>query len=342
MGMLKVTASLKSGGIMFTRTLGKSGIAVSAMGLGCWAIGGVWSSKEGCPAGWGRVDDKESIRAIHEGIDSGVTLFDTADSYGCGHSERILRQALVGQRDRVVIATKFGYVFSEQCRQVTGSDASPRYVRRACEASLRRLNTDYIDLYQFHIHDYDIERAAEVLDVLEELVTEGKIRWYGWSTNDPVRARAFAQGPHCAAIQHHLNILEGNPAILSLCEEYNLASICRGPLSMGLLTGKFNAKSRLPPDDVRSDWNLCDGEEARLIEQLDKIRPVLTSDGRTLSQASLGWIWARSERTIPIPGFKTVAQVEENTRASRFGPLSKGQMEQIERLLERVPAELIK
>jgi aryl-alcohol dehydrogenase-like predicted oxidoreductase len=324
---------------MFTRTLGRSGIAVSAMGLGCWAIGGIWSSKEGCPAGWGRVDDKESIRAIQKGIDSGITLFDTSDSYGCGHSERVLGQALIGRRDRMIVATKFGYVFSEQCRRVTGSDASPGYVRRACEASLRRLNTDYIDLYQFHIYDYDAERAVEVRDTLEELVAQGKIRWYGWSTNHLARARVFAQGPHCTAIQHHLNVLEGNTTILSLCEEYNPASICRGPLSMGLLTGKFNANSKIPPDDVRSDWNLCDGEEARLLEQFDKIRPVLMSDGRTLAQAALGWIWARSERTIPIPGFKTVAQVEENTRASEFGSLSKEQMEQIERLLERVSAK---
>jgi len=316
--------------------MGRSGIVVSAIGLGCWAIGGPWSSKECGPSGWGQVDDKESIRAIQWAVDAGITLFDTSDNYGCGHSERILGQALAGQRDRVVIATKFGYVYNELCREVTGSDASPQYIRQACEASLRRLKTDYIDLYQFHIYDYDVERAVQVRDTLEELVAQGKIRWYGWSTNSLSRARVFAQGPHCAAIQHHLNILEGNTAILSLCEEYNLASICRGPLSMGLLTGKFNADSKIPPDDVRSDWNLRDGEEAKLLAQLDKIRPVLTSDGRTLAQAALGWIWARSGRTIPIPGFKTVAQVEENIKAIEFGPLSK---EQMERLLERVSAQ---
>ncbi len=285
------------------------------------------------------MDDQESIRAIQSAVDAGITLFDTSDNYGCGHSERILGRALAGRRDRMVIATKFGYVFSEQCRQVTGSDASPGYIRRACEASLRRLNTDYIDLYQFHVYDYDVECAVEVRDTLEELVAQGKIRWYGWSTNNLARAKVFAQGPHCAAIQHHLNVLEGNTAILSLCEEYNMASICRGPLSMGLLTGKFNVDSKIPPDDVRSDWNLQDGEEARLLEHLAKIRHVLTADGRTLAQAALGWIWARSGCTIPIPGFKTVSQVKENTRALEFGPLSKEQMEQIERLLERVSAK---
>jgi len=319
--------------------MGRSGIVVSAIGLGCWAIGGPWSSKECGPSGWGQVDDKESIRAIQWAVDAGITLFDTSDNYGCGHSERILGQALAGRRDRMVIASKFGYVCDESAQQVIGSDASPEYIRRACEASLRRLNTDYLDLYQFHIYDYDIERAVEVRDTLEELVAQGKIRWYGWSTNSLSRMRVFAQGPHCTAIQHHLNILEGNTAILSLCEEYNLASICRGPLSMGLLTGKFNTDSKIPPDDVRSDWNFCDGEEAKLLAQLDKIRHVLTADGRTLAQAALGWIWAHSERTIPIPGFKTVPQVEENTKALEFGPLSKEQMKHIERLLERASAQ---
>jgi aryl-alcohol dehydrogenase-like predicted oxidoreductase len=322
---------------MLTRTLGRSGIVVSALGLGGWAMGGPWRDNLRCgaPAGWGRVNDAESIRAIRCAVDAGITLFDTADTYGCGHGEEILGRALQGRRGGVVIATKFGYVCDPSERSLIGSDARPQAIRRACEASLRRLRTDWIDLYQFHLHDYDAERAAQVLETLEQLVAEGKVRWYGWSTNSLARARVFAQGAHCAAIQHHLNILEGNAALLSLCEEYDLASICRGPLSMGLLTGKFNAQSRLPPDDVRSEWNLRDGEEACLLEQLGRIRGVLTADGRTLAQAALGWLWARSERTIPIPGFKTVAQVQENARALEFGLLSKVQMAHIERLLAR-------
>jgi aryl-alcohol dehydrogenase-like predicted oxidoreductase len=330
---------------MFTRTLGKSGVVVSAMGLGCWAIGGTLWRADGpihSSLSWGAVDDDESIRAIRRSLDLGVTLFDTADAYGCGHSERLLGRALAGRRQLVIVATKFGGVFDEGTRSWLGHRhpqgiVTPEFIRSACEASLRRLNTDYIDLYQFHIHDYDIERAAEVRDVLEDLVTEGRIRWYGWSTNHLGRARIFAHGSHCTAIQHHLNILEGNVKLLSLCEEYNLASICRGPLSMGLLTGKFNAESKLPSDDVRSDWNLCDGEEAKLLDQLGKIRRVLTADGRTLAQAALGWLWARSDRTIPIPGFKTVAQVEENIKALEFGPLSKEQLEWIEQSLDRAP-----
>src|SRR3712207_4478929 len=215
-----------------TRILGRSGIEVSAVGMGCWAIGGpLWAGEQ--PLGWGEVDDRESTRAIHRALDMGVTFFDTADVYGAGHSERIVGRALDGRRDRVVIATKFGNTFDEATRTGTGTDASPDYIRRACDASLQRLQTDYIDLYQFHIGNYDPAEASVVRDVLEELVVAGKIRAYGWSTDDPERARIFAEGPHCSAIQQRLNIFEGNAETLAVCEALSLASVNRGPLGMG-------------------------------------------------------------------------------------------------------------
>src|SRR5512145_1462520 len=128
---------------MFRRALGRSGIKVSALGLGCWAIGGpFW--KNGQPVGWGQVNDEESIRSIHRALDLGITFFDTAGVYGCGHSERVLARALAGHSSQVVIATKFGQVFDEDTRQVKGYDYSPKQVRRDCEASLRRLNREII------------------------------------------------------------------------------------------------------------------------------------------------------------------------------------------------------
>ena len=318
---------------MLTRKLGRSNIQVSAMGLGCWAIGGPFTNEHGKPVGWGQVNDGDSVRAIHRALDLGITFFDTADVYGCGHSERVLSQALAGKRDRVVLATKFGRVFDEQTRLVLGNDASPEHIRRACEASLRRLRTDHIDLYQFHLGSYDPAPAAEVRDTLEALVAEGRIRWYDWSTDDPHRARVFAQGAHCAAVQHRLNLFEDNPKMLELCDEFDLASINRGPLAMGLLTGKFSAESQLPQDDVRREWNLREGKLAQDLAKLQALRAVLTQDGRTLAQAALGWLWAHSRRTIPIPGCKTVQQVEENAGALRFGPLSDEQMKQVNDLL---------
>ena len=319
---------------MFTRRLGRSNIEVSALGMGCWAIGGpAWRGER--PVGWGEIDDAESIRAIHRALELGVTFFDTADVYGCGHSERVLGRALAGVRDQVVIATKFGNVFDEQTRQISGSDAGPDHIRRACDASLRRLNTDHIDLYQFHIGDYDPEQAGAVRDVLEELTAAGKIRSYGWSTDDPDRAQIFADGPNCTAIQQRLNLFEGNQETLALCEERNLASVNRGPLAMGLLTGKFTADSTLPAADVRHDWNLKEGKMAERLADLETLRASLTADGRSLPQAALGWIWARSPQTIPIPGFKTVKQVEENVAAARFGPLADDQMQQVAAAIAR-------
>jgi len=319
---------------LITRTLGRSGIAVSGLGMGCWAIGGpAW--RDGKPIGWGDVDDAESVRAIHTALELGVTLFDTADIYGAGHSERVLGGALAGLRQRVVIASKFGQLFDEASRQAIGRDASPAHIRRACDASLRRLKTDYLDLYQFHIGDYDLERAVEVRETLEELVAAGKIRAYGWSTDDPARARLFAAGPGCAAIQQRLNIFDGNPEMLAVCEAANLGSLNRGPLAMGLLTGKFTADSILPENDVRFGWDFRAGTQAERLQKLAALREVLTQDGRTLAQAALGWLWARSGQTIPIPGFKTAAQVAENAAALRRGPLTAGQMQEVERILGR-------
>lgn len=317
---------------MLTRVLGRSGITVSALGMGCWAIGGPFWRGEN-PVGWGQVDDDESLRAVQRALDLGVTFFDTSDVYGCGHSERLLGKALAGKRSQVVIATKFGNVIDEQTRHVIGADASPDFIRQACEASLRRLQTDYIDLYQFHLGQHDPAQAVEVRETLEGLAAAGKIKAYGWSTDDPQRARVFAAGPHCSAIQQRLNIFEGNLETLAVCEQFNLASINRGPLAQGLLTGKFTSESQMPADDVRHAWNLKEGNLALRLQKLDKLRAVLTAGGRTLAQAALGWIWARSPQTVPIPGFKTVRQVEENVGALARGPLSKEQMAEIEKLL---------
>jgi aryl-alcohol dehydrogenase-like predicted oxidoreductase len=317
----------------FTRRLGRSGIEVSPMGLGCWAIGGeLWAGAQ--PKGWGRVDDAESIRALKRAAALGVTFFDTADVYGCGHSERLVGQALAGVRPHVIIATKFGMLFDETTRQTEGADGRPEYVRKACEASLRRLNTDYIDLYQFHANTYDPQGAVATRDALEQLVAEGKIRYYGWSTDYAERARVFAQGKHCVSIQHTLNLFERNDAVLAVCSAFGLASINRGPLAKGLLTGKFTRSSVIPQDDVRQIWNLRDGVEAEQLDKLQRLCGVLTRDGRSLTQAALGWLWAHHPNTIPIPGFKTVQQVEENIAAIQYGPLSAEQMQEIETLLQ--------
>ena len=328
-------------GALRRRTLGRSGIEVSALGLGCWAIGGpAWRGENA--VGWGRIDDAESQRAILGALDLGVTFFDTADVYGAGHSERVLGRALGGRRPSVVIATKFGNTFSEGNRQLGEGDASPQYIRAACDASLTRLGTEYVDLYQVHLGAYEPEGAAEVRDTLEGLVTAGKIRAYGWSTDLPDRARIFAAGAHCTSVQNRLNVIEDAPEMLRLCDELRLASVNRGPLAMGLLTGKYTADSLLPADDVRGtkspSWMryFVNGRPSpEWLAKIDDLRGILTSGGRTLTQGSLAWIWARSPWTVPIPGFKSLDQVRENAGAMDRGPLTASQAAEIDRILGR-------
>jgi aryl-alcohol dehydrogenase-like predicted oxidoreductase len=327
------------------RQLGRSGIQVSALGLGCWAIGGPWLFN-GRPAGWSMVDDAESRRALQRALELGVTFFDTAANYGCGHSERLLGQAVKGRRDQVVIATKFGYHVDEATKVVTPygekeEESDPTsHLRADLEASLRRLETDYVDVYQLHIWGLTLERALEAREVLEALVQEGKIRTYGWSTDRTDAVAAFATAPHCSVVQQQLSVLDGNLELLALCERLNLASINRGPLGMGLLTGKYAPDSTFQSDDVRSHaaWHpgFKDGRPTQAwLDALAAIREVLTSGGRTLAQGALAWIWARSGQTIPIPGFKTVQQVEENCGALRFGPLTPAQLAEIDHILGR-------
>jgi aryl-alcohol dehydrogenase-like predicted oxidoreductase len=322
---------------MERRMLGRSQIQVSAIGLGTNAIGGpVWdrSVRENLPIGYGDVDTKKALQAIQHAVSLGITFFDTADEYGCGQSERLLGEALKGKRDQLIIATKFGVTFDETSREITGTEASPTYIRRACEASLQRLRTDFIDLYQFHLRDYPLERAGEVRQTLEELAAVGKIRWYGWSTDDPARASFFAQGDHCVAIQHRLNILIDNPTLLELCDQYDLASINRIPLLMGVLTGKFTAQTALPDKDIRKEY-FKHSSFPEDLKRIDRLKTTLTAKGHTLPQASLAWILTRHPRTIPIPGFRNVRQVEENAKTFKNGLLSQEQMRQVEEILGR-------
>jgi aryl-alcohol dehydrogenase-like predicted oxidoreductase len=303
------------------------------LGFGTWAMGGPFSDPDGGPVGWGPADDGASSKALRRAFELGVTLFDTADVYGCGHAEELLGQALASVRDEVVIATKWGCTFDVAARQMTGNDGSVPYLRRAVEGSLRRLGTDRIDLYQLHIGDLPLEEAVLLRDECEALVAAGKIRSYGWSTDDVARARFFAAGEHGVAAQADINLLFDNPEMYA--GEY--AVLCRRPLAMGLLAREtFDV---LPADDVRvtnPSWLrfFVDGKPSpEYFQAREAVRDVLTSGGRTLVQGALAWFWARSPRLIPIPGVRTVEQVEENAGALAFGPLTVDELAQVESVL---------
>ena len=323
------------------RVLGRSGIEVSAIGMGCWAIGGPFFGAGGEPYGWGEVDDDESVRTVHRALDLGVTFFDTASNYGAGHSERVLGRALAGRRDQVVIASKWGHVFDESRRLAVGADGSVDYLVRCLDGVLDRLGTDYLDLYQLHLNDLPLAEALAMVETLDELVAAGKIRAYGWSTDDPGKAAAFAKaGVHCAAIQHDQSVLNDNADMITVCEAQELASLARGPLAMGLLTGKYHGRTTaLADDDVRTlspDWlPWFDKGVAtpQWVRRVDELRAALTADGRTLAQGALGWLLARSPAIVSIPGARTPDQAAENFATLEKGPLPADALAAIERIV---------
>lgn len=325
---------------MEQRILGRSGIKVSPMGIGCWAIGGQFYM-DGKIDGYGETDDNMSINAIHAALDLGINFIDTADAYGIGHSERLVGEAIKGRRSDVVVATKFGFVGSEGTKTLQGYNVTPEYIERACEASLKRLQTDYIDLYQLHVWEIGISEMDGVFEALEKLVSKGKIRTYGWSTDLTNGAKLFAEKQNCSAIQQQLNLFYGNEEILKMCEEKGLASIVRGPLAMGFLSGKHKRDTVIPKNDVRGaghSWTehiYIDGKpNPAAYDKLEAVRDILTSGGRSLVHGALAWVWAKSGVTIPIPGFKTVEQVTENAKAMEYGPLSQEQVMEIDKILK--------
>jgi aryl-alcohol dehydrogenase-like predicted oxidoreductase len=272
-----------------------------------------------------------AVRQIQAAVDLGVTLFDTADSYGQGLSELILGEALRGRRQGVVLVTKFGEDPIPGQEDPWDLDASA--VERKCEASLRRLGDEPIDLYLLHRRDYLLERAPALMGALEGLVRAGKIRYYGWSTDDVERARLFAGGEHCIAIEHRLNVFNDSPGMLALCREQDLASLNRVPLLMGVLTGRWSPETKLEAGDPRAGWFEDEGFR-EVLACARQLEPYLNHGGRSTVQGALGWIWARSLLAIPLPGFRTMAQMRELVRARQFGPLPPDVMGAIDELVE--------
>jgi aryl-alcohol dehydrogenase-like predicted oxidoreductase len=323
---------------MHTLTLA-TGQTVPRVGVGCWAIGGAMYAGD-TPLNYAGADDTESLAGLELAYDMGARLFDTAAVYGGGHSERLVGQSVARHPDAVIV-TKFGASADPDTRQVNLPDATPQGIRTSIDTSRSHLRRDRIDLVLFHLNDYPAADAAPVFDTLDALLAEGKIASYGWSTDYPASAEAFAGRPGFTTVEHDLNVLMPARDMLRLCERHNLIALSRLPLAMGLLTGKFTAASRLPPDDLRAqalDWMKAfkDGKPSpEFLKRIDAIRDVLTGNGRTLAQGALGWILAVSPRTLPVPGFKTRAQVADNIGALQKGPLPQAAMSEIERILGR-------
>ena len=327
-----------------TRRLSVRGPEVSAVGVGTWALGGPFTF-DGRDAGWGEVDDAESVRALHVAIDAGVTLIDTAPTYGTGHSERIVGRALATlprtQRDAVVVATKFGLVIDEARRTGGGTDVRPAAIRAECDASLRRLGVDVIGLYQLHSGAESTAQAEEVVATCEELLAAGKIRAFGTGQDAPEIVEVFARSAHCLAVQTQVNVFGWSAATLQAASRHGLAVLARSPLAMGLLSGKYSGARRPAPDDVRLDtpwWDYFDADTMPgWLERLDAVRELLTVGGRTLAQGSLSYLLALDPAIIPLPGIRTQAQAAENVSVLTLGPLPPAETAQITALLADSP-----
>jgi aryl-alcohol dehydrogenase-like predicted oxidoreductase len=294
------------------RALGKTGLKVSELSFGTWAIGG----------SWGSVYDEESLRALQIAMDQGVNFFDTADVYGGGHSEELLAQATKGKEDQIHIATKF-------CRFGDLNDPqnySMESVREYCEASLKRLQRERIDLYQIHCPPTEILRNGQVFEVLDRLQEEGKIRSYGVSVETIEEGLLCMENPNVSTLQIIFNLLRQKPLeqLLPQAKKQDVGIIIRLPLASGLLTGKFTTASTFEADDHRSfnqngeSFNVGETfaglEFAKGVELSQQLAWI--AEGRdNMTRASLRWLLDQDEISCVIPGFKTTNQVEDNLQA---------------------------
>ena len=301
---------------MQQRAFGKTDLRVSAIGFGAWPIGG---------DAYGRTDDEESVRAVHRALDLGCTFFDTADVYGDGHSEELIGRALEGLQPAPVVATKAGWVPGSGWER---QDFSYDYLRRACEASLKRLRRDVIDLFQLHNPPVGRIRSGDVFEYLFNLKAEGLIRYGGISIHAPQEGTmALEAGVDSIQVVYHLlNHTAARGDLFDRANKAGVGVIAREPLANGFLTGKYSAKTRFADGDVRSGWPPDTIETlARRVEPMK----FLAKPGRTLTQAALKFILANEYVSTVIPGVKSVAQVEENFAAGATADLTLAELEQI-------------
>lgn len=290
------------------RLLGKTGWQVSVIGLGTWNIGGQW----------GEVDERTALATIWRAYENGINFFDTADAYGepPGRSEELLGKALQGIRQEVIIATKVGNWARRYGHPLPYT--SPLHVIACCHASLYRLRTDAIDLYQCHIGNPTDAEVEVFLDAFERLKAQGKIRAYGISTNSLDALQRFNRHGTCATCQLDYSLLNRTPEkdLLPYCREHNIGVIVRGPLAKGVLAGKFTPETVFT-DEVRRSWN--EGERrAQFLRQLQAVERLrfLEREGRTIAQAALQFVLAHPAVTCAIPGAKNPQQAETNAQAA--------------------------
>jgi aryl-alcohol dehydrogenase-like predicted oxidoreductase len=319
---------------MVYRDFGKTGWRVSQIGVGCWQFGGAITI-DGRPDGWPDVNDEESAATIQRAVDLGVNFFDTADMYGWGRSEEVLGRTLkaVGHRDRLYIATKVGFWHDDQDRRTFNE--SKEYILRACDASLRRLQTDHIDLYQCHL--WRTQRWTEFLDAFETLRQQGKIRCYGVSTHDFDIIQHFDERNNLTAVQARYSLLDRHAEgdILAYCRARGIAFIARTPLAQGRLSGRLTKNHKFDADDIRNRW--LEGDERtnfeRDIDTVDRLRPIAKQYDLTMAELAMKFVVTHPVVSTTIPGTKNRTQLEHNVAAGLLSPLTRDELAAIQQVL---------
>jgi aryl-alcohol dehydrogenase-like predicted oxidoreductase len=308
---------------MNTRSLGSTNLTVSALGLGCM----------GMSEFYGPGDDAESIATIHRALDLGVTFLDTADTYGIGRNEELVGRAIAGRRDEVVLATKFGIVREDGARRV---DSSGAYAKQAVEASLRRLQTDHIDLYYLHRRNPGVP-IEETVGALTELVQDGKIRHIGLSEVSAATLRAACAVHPITALQSEWSLFTRGieEEIVPAARELGVGIVPYSPIGRGFLTGRYASIDDLAEDDFRRYQPRFQGDnlEANL-RLVARVREIAEEAGATSAQLALAWLLHRGDDVVPIPGTKRVKYVEENAAAADIALTE----DQLAALAEAMPA----
>lgn len=305
-----------------SRRIGTDGPSVSPLGLGCMGLSETYGS----------TTDAASVEVIRRALDLGVTHFDTADMYGCGHNEELVGRALGGRRDQVLIASKFGYRFTGDDRRI---DSSAGWAVEACEASLRRLTADHIDLYYLHRRNPKVP-IEDTIGAMAALIEQGKVRWLGLSEVSPeTLRRAHAVHP-IAAVQMEYSMFtrDVETDMLPVCRELGVALVAYAPVGRGWLTGAVTSRTDLAETDTRRDHprfgEMAFESNRRLVTTLAKVAAEI---GTTPAQAALAWLLAQGHDILPIPGTRRIEHLEQNLAATSLALTS----EQLQRLSNAIP-----
>ncbi len=308
---------------MKTRQLGRSGLAVSGQGLGCM----------GMSEFYGPGNEAESVATIHRAIELGVTFLDTADVYGPFKNEELVGRAIRGKRDKLIIATKFGIVRDPANPQKRDVNGRPEYVRKSCEASLKRLGMDHIDLYYQHRVDPDTP-IEETVDAMAGLVKQGKVRYLGLSEAGSQTIRRAVKVHPIAALQTEYSLWSRDPedGILETCRELGIGFVAYSPLGRGFISGRFKRFEDLSEGDQRRNWPRFQGENfQKNLDLAEKVAEIAREKGCTASQLALAWVLAQGDDIVPIPGTKHKKYLEENVGAMGV-KLSAEELRRLERV----------